>query len=422
MTFVVRKKRRGLLVAAGLVVVAAVAAGAVLLLDTDDAASTPPATVQVERGDVTASVAASGKVAPVATRELGFTLSGTLTSVTVKPGDEVTPGQVLATIDAADAQAAVDDATNALSQARQTLTDAEDAADASAASKASAAACASVAAKAAALSTKTSTSAAPSATATTSPSVSASASPRASASPQASASPRPSANSGGDCGSSGGGSNSGGANSGGGRGSGGDAIYSAQVSVNKAVQTLARAERDLAGTEITAPVAAKVLTVSGRAGDEVRAGTFITLGVVEQMMVQAQFAEADAVTLAVGQQAKVTLANRPGETLPVTVSQVAATSTTSGSLVRYEVLLSFDGSPDGLLIGQSATASVVLNKAEGVLYLPQSAVRVTGTGTGEVKLVDGQARQVTVGLRGDGNVEIVAGLADGDTVRLNARS
>ncbi|MDI1461783.1 biotin/lipoyl-binding protein [Catellatospora sp. KI3] len=414
MTFVVRKKRRGLLVAAGLVAVAAVAAGAVLLLDTDDAASTPPATVQVKRGDVTASVAASGKVAPVATRELGFTLSGTLTSVTVKPGDEVTPGEVLAAIDPADAQAAVADATNALSQARQALTDAEDAADASAAAKASAAACASAAAKAAALSTRTSPSPSPS------PSTSATVAPSASASPRASSAPRPSASSGGGCGTTGG--SSGGGSTGGGRGSGGDAIYSAQVSVNKAEQTLARAERELAGTEITAPVAAKVLTVSGRAGDEVRSGTFITLGVVEQMMVQAQFAEADAVTLAVGQQATVTLANRPGETLPMTVSQTAATSTSSGSLVRYEVLLSFDGSPEGLLIGQSATAAVVLNRAESVLYLPQSAVRVTGSGTGEVKLVDGQVRPVTVGLRGDGNVEIVAGLDAGDTVRLNARS
>ncbi|MFD0595372.1 efflux RND transporter periplasmic adaptor subunit [Catellatospora coxensis] len=191
--------------------------------------------------------------------------------------------------------------------------------------------------------------------------------------------------------------------------------------MNKAEAELTKAERDLAGTTITAPVAAKVLSVGGKAGDPVSTGTFITLGVVATMMVEAEFAEADAVSLAVGQPATVTLANRPDETLPATIAQVAATGTASGTLVRYHVLLAFDGAPEGLLIGQSATAGVVLARAEGLL-LPQSAVRVTGDATGEVKLPDGTARTIGIGLRGDGNVEITSGLTEGDTVRLNARS
>jgi multidrug efflux pump subunit AcrA (membrane-fusion protein) len=191
--------------------------------------------------------------------------------------------------------------------------------------------------------------------------------------------------------------------------------------VNKAEADLAKAERNLAGTTITAPVAAKVLSVGGKAGDKVSTGTFITLGVVATMMVEAEFAEADAVSLAVGQPATVTLANRPDETLPATIAQVAATGTASGTLVRYHVLLAFDGAPEGLLIGQSATAGVVLDRAEGLL-LPQSAVRVTGDGTGEVKLSDGTTRTVGIGLRGDGDVEILSGLTENETVRLNARS
>jgi multidrug efflux pump subunit AcrA (membrane-fusion protein) len=164
-----------------------------------------------------------------------------------------------------------------------------------------------------------------------------------------------------------------------------------------------------------------VLSVGGKAGSAVGASTFITLGVVAQMMVQAQFAEADAVTVAVGQQATVTLANQKGKTFPVTVTQVAAVGTVADRLVRYTVLLTFDATVEGLLIGQSATATVVLNRAANVRYLPQSAVRVIGDGTGEVK-VAGATRQVTIGLRGDGNVEILDGLAEHDTVALNARS
>lgn len=393
--------------AAGLAVaVTAAAVGAWLVLDTDDGATAPPATAQVERGDVTSSVAASGKVTPVATRELGFSVSGTLTSVKVKAGDQVAAGQVLASIDGADAQEAVDDARNALSDAEQALDDAQAAAD----DDGDTSACG---VSATGTTGATIVQVAMTTAATPSPSESASASPSPAGSPQA---PQPSTSAGGGC-APGGGSTASGS-----RGSGGDQIYSAQTQLNKAEQDLARAERELAGTTITAPVAAKVLSVAGRAGDKASTGTFITLGVVEKMMVQAQFAEADAVSLTVGQPAEVTLANRLDEKLPVTISQVAATGTTSGTLVRYDVLLSFDGAPEGLLIGQSATASVILNRADAVLFLPQSAVQSTGDGQGEVKLPDGTLRKVSVGLRGDGSVEITAGLAENDTVRLNVRS
>lgn len=341
MTFRVPHKRRHWLAALAAVVAVALAGGFVLL-DRDEAASTPPATVQVKRGDVTSSVAASGKVQPVATRALAFSSAGTLTSVAVKPGDNVTAGQTLATIDPSDAQSAVDEAENALDEAEDALDAAHEQAE--------------------------------------------------SPSPSARPAQRNSA----------------------------DAIYSAELSVNKAELTLEKAKRVLAGTTITAPVAGKVLTVGGKAGDAVETDTFITLGVVEKMMVEAAFAEADAVNLAVDQKAEVKLASHPGKTFPVTITQVAALGTVSDKLVRYTVMLAFDSPPADLLIGQTATASVVLRRATNVLYLPQSAVRIINPTRGEVKLADGTVKPIGVGLRGDGNVE-VTGLAEADTVRLNAR-
>ncbi|BCJ71900.1 hypothetical protein CS0771_14440 [Catellatospora sp. IY07-71] len=431
MTFVVRGRRRRWLAAGSVVLVAAVVA-TVLVLRGGDPAPAAAATTAVQRGEVTYSVAASGKVAPVATRELAFSVSGTLTSVKVKPGDEVLLGEVLAAIDDADAREARDEAANALAEAEQTLADAAAAAgDTSCDTTVRAAAAAYLGTAAGGAAAPASTGPDPAAfggsgSSSASPSSSPSAGPSPSTSPSAGPSPSPSRTPGAKptpsptAGTGGGGCQGGG--SGGRGGAGGDAIYSAQIAVNRAVADLARAERELAGTVITAPVAAKVLAVEGRAGDAVGTATFIKLGVTATMMVEAEFAEADAVSLAVGQPATVTLANRPDETLPATIAEVAATGTASGTLVRYRVLLAFDGSPEGLLIGQSATAGVVLNRADSVLLLPQSAVRMTGDTEGEVKLPDGTARQVKVGLRGDGDVEIVAGLTEGDSVRVNARS
>ena len=345
MTFRVSRRRGPWLAAAAAVAVLGGITIGYLVLGDGKVESAAPPTIQIGRGEVTSSVAASGKVQPVSTRELAFSRAGTLTSVNVKAGDTVAAGQTLAAIDPADAQQAVDEAEDALAEAKQTLTDAK----------------------------------------------------AATASPQPTRGP---------------GSNS---------SSKGDAVYTAQTNVNKAQLSLDKARRVLSGTQIAAPVAGKILKVSGKAGDAVGTSTFITVGVVEKMMVEAAFAEADAVSLAVGQPAQVKLASHPGQTFPVTVTQVAALGTVSNRLVRYTVLLAFDSPPADLLIGQSATAQVVIQRAAGVLSLPQSAVKMTGADRGEVRLPDGSVRSVGVGLRGDGLVEITNGLAAGDSVRVNAR-
>lgn len=302
----------------GVVVLAAAATG-VFFWRQDKVAPTPPSVTQVKRGDVTTSVAALGKVEPIATRELSFGSTGTVTSVLVRAGDLVAAGQKLATIDATSATEALELAQDNLTAAKDKLASATD-----------------------------------------------------------------------------------------------QNKYSAEVSYNNASRALQKAEKTLLGTTISAPVTGKVLKVSGASGDQASNGAFITLGVVETMLVRAEFAEADAVSLAVGQPAIVQLAGKTGD-LPVTISQVAASGTVTGRLVRYTVLLSFTQPQADLLLGQSATATVVLKRAADVLFLPQSAVHVTSTDSGEVRFTDGTVHPVGVGLRGDGNVE-VTGLAEGQEV------
>jgi hypothetical protein len=54
--------------------------------------------------------------------------------------------------------------------------------------------------------------------------------------------------------------------------------------------------------------------------------------------------------------------------------------TVTDRLVRYAVLLAFEAPPADLLIRQSATAQVVINRAAGVLYLPSR--RCSGPASG----------------------------------------
>ena len=72
------------------------------------------ATAAVQRGDVESTVVAAGVVQPVAYVDVGAQTSGTLQSLKVKRGDQVTKGQLLATIDPVLANTALTSATAAL--------------------------------------------------------------------------------------------------------------------------------------------------------------------------------------------------------------------------------------------------------------------------------------------------------------------
>jgi macrolide-specific efflux system membrane fusion protein len=66
-----------------------------------DAAAASERTVQATSGTMNQTVSTSGTLAPAATEDLNFSSSGKVTAVNVKAGQEVTKGQVLATIDSA---------------------------------------------------------------------------------------------------------------------------------------------------------------------------------------------------------------------------------------------------------------------------------------------------------------------------------
>ncbi len=84
--------------------------------------------VEVTRGDMAQTVSAEGTVAAAATDELSFGSAGTVTAVNVAAGDTVTAGQVLATIDSAELEAAVASAQADLAEAEAKLADDTDAA------------------------------------------------------------------------------------------------------------------------------------------------------------------------------------------------------------------------------------------------------------------------------------------------------
>ncbi|WP_232323530.1 efflux RND transporter periplasmic adaptor subunit [Catenuloplanes japonicus] len=458
-----RRMRVAVGVAAAAVVVAG-ASTAYALTARDEESTARTSLVAVETGDVTLAVAATGTLAPAQTRSLSFGTSSTVTAVNVRTGDVVKAGDVLAEVDKADAQEKVDKATEELASAQEALSTAS-----SSSTSSTDTSCVADTGGGAVYSyatigtTPTPSPSAPAGgdpaptvtvtvtetvtvyvTVTASPSESPSASPSASPSQSPSTGPTPTrspsgggstgpstggGSNGGSNGSTGGGSTgdscgstggSGGTGGTGSRSGGGDAVYNAETKVTSAKKALEEAEDALAGAVLKAPIGGKILSVAGGIGTKVSSGsTFVSLGDVGGMEVQASFPEADAGRLEVGQIASVTLADRPGETFAATVTQVDPVGTATDSMVTYGALISFDTVPEDLLVGQNAQATVTISAVAGVLRVPASAVRDVNGGNGVVTVrangVDEQ-RTVRVGLVGDAYAEITSGVAAGETV------
>ncbi|MEU7937402.1 efflux RND transporter periplasmic adaptor subunit [Microbispora bryophytorum] len=233
---------------------------------------------------------------------------------------------------------------------------------------------------------------------------------------------------GGQTGQSGQGAQAGQGGQGGQRGQGGGARLTeaqAEAQVSQATSELAEAKEALAGVRIKAPADGTVMSVAGTVGSRYTSGTFITLGDLDDLQVQAMFTESDIRFLKVGQAATVTLATRPGQEYPGTVAHIDPTATTSDRLVRYGVTIVLNSRPARLLLGQSATVRVTTGQAADALYLPSQAVRAQGDGTAVVTVADGgthSPRTVKVGVRGDSYVEITGGLSEGDQVVLPGAS
>ncbi|MET8152123.1 efflux RND transporter periplasmic adaptor subunit [Actinoplanes sp. NPDC049668] len=400
------RHRRWLWPAAGIVAILLLAAGAVGVLTAgSDKRPAAAAGVAVDRGAVTTEVATTGTVEPAQTRGLSFAVAGTVDAVKVRAGTMVTPGQVLASIDDTDAAEAVDSARDALDEARDSLAKAEDD-DASPAS-----ADCGVAAAAYTVPTPTAASASPS-VGPSSPAPTATIAPTRTTAPARGGAPATSPTRGGDAGAP---CAAGAGPAGGAQGSG-DAVLNARQRVNQAEVAVQKAEDQLEGATITAPIAGRILSVAAKVGSQVGAGsTVVTLADVFDMQISADFPEADADRLAVRQQASVTLADRAGESFGATVVQVDPVGTDDGTMVRFGALLSFDDAPQELLVGQSAAVRVTTGSAADVLRVPSTAVHDVAGDTGTV-LRGGVPVAVGVGLRGDQYTEITSGLAEGEAV------
>ncbi|WP_454728464.1 efflux RND transporter periplasmic adaptor subunit [Cellulosimicrobium protaetiae] len=373
-----RPRRRALVV--GAVAVVLVAALVVYLTvlrprasSALEAGAAQPVTAQAATATFEQTVTTTGTLTPSVQEDVSFAAAGTVLTVEVAAGDTVEAGQTLATIDTLQLDAALAQANADLAQARADLADAQesddgsDAAGAALEARESAVAVAQQAADDAAAAMADATLTAPAAGLVTSVGVAV-----------------------GDTVGSTGSSASTGSGSPGGTG--------------------------------TVPGAS-----TGGSGSSTSSGSSDTAAVTivgtDAWAVDVSVGEADVAAIETGDQVEMT-SDDLADTVFGTVSEIGRLPSTTQGAVAYPVSVAVTGSPEDLYDGVSVDVSIVTERRTDVLSVPAAAVSTNDDGASVVTLVadDGSTSEqvVETGETSGQSVEIVSGLAEGDTVQYTA--
>jgi RND family efflux transporter MFP subunit len=196
-------------------------------------------------------------------------------------------------------------------------------------------------------------------------------------------------------------------------------VIAADSELALAQATYDAAKAVLESLEIKAPFKGIIFEVSAQAGQTYPAETALfTIGDPKALEVIANVTEEDYPLIAAGQRVEVFFDARPDVTIQGKVERIIP-KRIEGDRPLYNIYISLDEVPEGLADGMTSDTAITISKHEGVLCLPRAIVRASGGDTTTVRVWNGleeTTKEVTLGLRGDTFVEIVAGLSEGEQV------
>ena len=155
----------------------------------------------------------------------------------------------------------------------------------------------------------------------------------------------------------------------------------AQANVAQRDSALAQARIDLQRTRITSPVNGIVVKRAIERGQTVAASLqapelFIIAQNLRDMQVEAAIDESDVGRLRTGQKATFTVDAFPGQTFEGEIKQVRKAATNVANVVTYVAVVAFSNADGKLLPGMTANVRVVTDQRESVLKVPNAALRM----------------------------------------------
>ena len=202
-----------------------------------------------------------------------------------------------------------------------------------------------------------------------------------------------------------------------------DDLALAKAQVTSAELNLKIAEDTLAGATLEAPFDGTIVSIKGDIGEEVDTSTFITIADLSRLFVEINLDETDMDMIAVGYEVSVVFDALPEKIFNGTVVQVDPELVSSGQYDMIQALVELDSSAlevgQKLPLGLSATVDVIAGQVQNALLVPMEALQEQTDGSYTVYVMNGQtpeAHEVEIGLKDYTYAEVINGLRQGDVV------
>ena len=209
-------------------------------------------------------------------------------------------------------------------------------------------------------------------------------------------------------------------------------VEEAWAQVAQAQAAAERAEEELANATIKAPIRGTVLTRDVEIGSPVssilnlgaNATLVMTLGDIGQVFVRGKVDEADIGHVKLGMPARITTESFRDQAFHGKVTQISPIGVEKDNVTTFEIEVSIDNPGQQLKANMTANAEVILEEKADTLIVPQAAVSYDETKAPYVDVADpaaagGRRRvPVTVGIGNGTCTEIAGGVKAGDKVVL----
>lgn len=167
-------------------------------------------------------------------------------------------------------------------------------------------------------------------------------------------------------------------------------VQAAQATVLQREAALAQAQTNLSRTRITSPVDGIVIKRAVERGQTVAASLqapelFVIAQNLRDMRVEVSVDESDVGRIQPGQKATFTVDAFPGQTFEGQVDQVRKSPVNANNVVTYVAAVNFANTTGRLLPGMTANVRIVTDTREGVLKVPNAALRVRLSDTNDSK-------------------------------------
>lgn len=205
-------------------------------------------------------------------------------------------------------------------------------------------------------------------------------------------------------------------------------VNSTRAQLDAARLAVEEAQLRLSETEVRTRVAGTVLSVDVERGSIVSSGLsnatggtpLMTIADLDDLRVIGRIDESEVGRVARGQSVAVRVDAYPRRVFVGRVERVASIGEEESSVVTFDVEIAITDADASLLrSGMSADVEIVTREITDALLVPLTAIH-TVDGRQVVTLANGEARPIRTGSTSGGQIEVLGGLEEGESIQLGA--